>query len=272
MRTIQVASDLHIDVNVDVDYRKFTKKCGGDILCLAGDICSCGDDHTFEQFETFITNECKKFKRVIHVAGNHEYYSEGETSMEEIKKKLRGLEKKLSNYSFLDDDILEMKNGDRKLVFVGSTLWSYIPEKHYSKIKSFMSDYDFINRIVWDDDGKQLLRRLTVEDTQEFHMDSKKFIGDILKKYETVCDVDIVLITHHKPLWDTNPNYRLITHYAFQSHISGILVQPIKLAIHGHTHETYDKTLNSGVRVVSNPFGYDSDTFIEYDDSLTFLI
>jgi 3',5'-cyclic AMP phosphodiesterase CpdA len=267
-KSIQIASDLHIDINLDIS--TFIRKTG-DILCLAGDICSCGDKYGFQLFKTFLSRECQKYEYVIHVAGNHEFYSDDFISIEEIKTNLRNLEDEFPNYRFLDDDVLEIQNDERKLIFIGATLWSFIPDSCAKIVKKNINDYRMISRLIstsvfsdvfksgsenTDVEIKGFIRRLTVEDTQEFHSKSKKFLYETIEKYKQHENVDVVLLTHHKPLWDRNPLRDERIQTAFETHMSYLLVSPVRLAIHGHTHEPYDKTLESGTRAVSNPYGY----------------
>jgi predicted phosphodiesterase len=85
-KKIQFASDLHIDINTEK--AKFLEK-EGDILCLVGDICSCGSQKGFDLLKLFLTRECRDFEKVIYVAGNHEFYTDELISMHEIKLKLK---------------------------------------------------------------------------------------------------------------------------------------------------------------------------------------
>lgn len=258
VKKIQIASDLHIDINSS---RSFIKK-EGDILCLVGDICSCGSLKGFNMLKVFLTRECADFEKVLYVAGNHEYYAQDFTSMETINARLKSLELEFPNFVLLDNSIAEISSGDRKLVFVGTTLWSFVPDHAKSVIRECINDYRMINREKILDDNKEtkFVRHLSIEDTQQFHSDAIKFIEASVQRYASDAsdNVDIVLLTHHKPVWDSNPKYNPNTHYAFQSDLSHLLLPPIKLAVHGHTHEPYDAIIND-VRVVSNPHGYEDE-------------
>lgn len=259
---VQITSDLHIDINTKHIGKMLKKPDAGSeqILCLAGDICSTGDEKTYELFSDFIKYECANYKLVLHVAGNHEYYSDGITDMKAIHQRFRSLESKFSNYRFLDNEIVEVKNGDRKLVFVGSTLWSYVPDFAKEIIRYEMNDYRFINvskPVQINGEDKLLLRKLIVEDTQEFHNIAKKFIYEAVEKYKSDPSADVVLITHHKPLWNEEEfaNSFNLTQYAFESPLEYLMVEPVRLAIHGHTHKKMDTIVNS-TRIISNPLGY----------------
>ncbi len=254
MVVIQIASDLHIDINSPTE--DMLKK-GADILCLAGDICSCGKDEDYEIFYEFIKQESINYKFIIHIAGNHEYY--GHDDIDTIKNKFRKLEHEFTNYKFLDDDIFEFIEDHKKYIFIGSTLWSFIPHWAQFYIKNYMNDYKNINVLTpTNHKGLKFKRHLTPIDTQRFHHESKKFIEDALNNLnpgsKNMGNTNIVLITHHKPIWDIKPGNK-ITQFAFETHLENIFEKNIKLAIHGHTHEKYDRIVNN-TRIVSNPRGY----------------
>lgn len=249
---IQIASDLHLDINY-ADLNTILKK-NGDILLLAGDICNCGDAEGFDIFSNFI-EKCNEFSMIYHVAGNHEFYNsyENKMSMTDIKKQFRDLEKKVKNYRFLDDEYAVIDD----IVIIGATLWTNIPPEYMTCIKFLMNDYKNIYKNEY---------KITPYDTVGFFKKSKQFIINTIEKFKN-CDKKIILLTHHKINWDVYGDFnRLWTNYAYQNHCNFLLKPPVVLAIHGHTHKKYDKIIN-GVRVVSNPFGYIcNDEQYEYDN------
>ena len=72
-------------------------------------------------------------------------------------------------------------------------------------------------------------------------------------------DDEIILLVHHKPIWVDNKYNGQATKYAFETNLSHLLVNPIKVCVFGHTHENYDEVINESTRVVTNPHGLPHD-------------
>jgi hypothetical protein len=255
---IQFASDLHVDINFSK--KKFIDQ-KGDILCLLGNICSCGSEKGLNVLRDFLARECCGFKRVLFVAGNHEFYSKKMWSMDDIKIKLKLLETEIKNFIFLDDEILELCVGEKRLVFLGTTLWSYIPDHCKEAVKNIVNDYRFINvaRCMFIDGMvKKFVRHLNVEDTQRMHMSAKEFISSSINYLKDKENVTPILLTHHKPIWDAHPHYNPYTNYVFQSDMKSIIVAPIVMAIHGRMCEPHNKVVNN-IRILSNPYQCEKD-------------
>ncbi len=67
---------MHIEFLGIERVRHLFKITNADVLVLAGDICSIAD-REFDnlKFLDFLKYVCPKYKYVLHVAGNHEYYT-----------------------------------------------------------------------------------------------------------------------------------------------------------------------------------------------------
>ncbi len=252
MITIGYISDMHLEFRG----KNFTNiiKMKTDILCLAGDICACGNKDDFNIFMTFLKYVCPNFKYVIHVAGNHEYYTAGETkltkwhTMQGINARLKSIEKVIPNYIYLDCQAVILNVNSKPYVFIGATLWAKVNKKDYGEVQKRMNDYRFIYQ--WKD-GK--VAPLTIQDMQRIHTKHVKFLEAAIIKFNKM---PCIVVTHHKPVEDSTSKDVLTQAYETDlTAIIGMRGSAVKYAIHGHTHIHYSKLIN-GVRYLSNPKGY----------------
>ena len=145
MVSIQYVSDLHLEFRGNKYKNLF--RIVGDILCLAGDICVCANPEDFEILVNFLNYICPQYKHVIHITGNHEYYTAGvkkiteNNTMEAVDKLLKRLEGLIPNYHFLNCDLFELKINKKKYIFCGATLWANVSEKDKKVVESYMNDY-----------------------------------------------------------------------------------------------------------------------------------
>jgi predicted phosphodiesterase len=253
---IQYVSDIHLEFRTIEQIPKLIKNIGADILILAGDICTINIEEDFKKLLTFLSYYFIKYKYIILIAGNHEYYSLSDTPnlsqcMEMVNKRLKDLNKNYSNFIYLNCNAITLNINNKPYTFIGATLWTKIPIKDRSYIQGGMNDYEYIFVIK---DGVPI--KLNIEDMQKLHTKHVRFIKsaiDLCSKNNIPC----VLITHHKPIADTPITEKNKLIQAYETDITSIIKKPVVIAIHGHTHKPYDKTIN-GVRYLSNPKGYAS--------------
>jgi predicted phosphodiesterase len=268
---IQIVSDLHLEFRDKNIYDILIPSAP--ILCMVGDICACGSNSDFKKLLNFLKYFCPKFEAILHVAGNHEYYTLTTAKhddlllniMPKIEKRLDNLTKIFPNYYFLNNSVWKFTSPvtKKKYIFVGTSLWTNIPKKIITInegkqininleeiIQKKMNDYKYI----YVADKEIGYRKFTVADMQKKHKQSLNFIKKIINianksdKY--------ILLTHHKPLFDRNTDEQDEFTFAYENNLANIiLVPPFIAAVHGHTHIHYNKKIN-GVHVVSNPKGY----------------
>lgn len=230
---LDIISDIHLTC-----FRDF----GGDwvagyqpeseTLILAGDV---GEFHWWQLSFFILETLCAKYKNVLFVPGNHEYYG---TTFEEANERFWDIDHKIANFHYLNGrkvtvtDFLEKT--PRDVTFAGATLWfPYDPMNPvYAR---FLSDFQLIRGFV-----------PKVYDVNREHVE-----------FLTHCNADVV-ITHHMPSYQSvHDKYR-------NDHLNRFFVcnveeimwrsQP-KLWVHGHTHERFDYTIDK-TRVVCHPLGY----------------
>lgn len=280
----QIVSDLHLEFRGENFINLFVP-CAP-VLCMVGDICACGNPKDFAIFIKFLKYITPKYSYILHVAGNHEYYTAGSSqnqiannTMKDIDLRLKNLSKTFENYYYLNNDTYELisKKG-KHYVFIGTTLWSQIPKKKIvinekknismdlaELIEKRMNDYNHIYVKTKDNQ----IRKYTIIDMQKKHKKAVAFVKKELNKAKS--NYIYILLTHHKPIFDRNSDEQDALTYAYESPLQDIIIKsPIKLAAHGHTHKSYNKIINK-VRVISNPKGYPSER-TQFNEKLTISI
>lgn len=214
---IQILSDLHFEFHADNgnSFVEGLDASGVDVLVLAGDICSVNQlKNTFDIFST-------KYKNIIFVPGNHEYYkSSFDVVNAELKKYVH----------VLNPGVLTLDG----IKFVGATMW--FEDRGLSRDrKNCIGDYFFIK------DHHKI---------GEFNKEHVRFLEENAE--------DAVVITHHLPSYDC-VSYRFagspLNVFFVHSMDRMIKILKPKLWIHGHTHDSVDCMIGD-TRVVANPFGY----------------
>jgi predicted phosphodiesterase len=218
----QVYSDLHVDFHKDMGKSLIgSLPVLSDTLVLAGDLCEgYGVEYILPLF-------CQKWKRVIYVPGNHEYYS---TGIERFHRILEGL--KIPNLHVLNKGLVEV-GGQR---FLGATLWfKDQPDNVFHENR--MGDFKHISNLKpW---------------VYQENRDAIRFFHDNLKAGD-------VMVTHHMshpvfqhPKWrgDSLSRFFLCDLSNFISYTEPSVV------VCGHTHDPTDTVLGN-TRFVCNPFGY----------------
>jgi hypothetical protein len=212
----------------------------------------------------FLTECSTKWKSVILVAGNHEYYQSvrGKKTVEEIQRLLDEGCKALGNVHFLNKNSLEI-DGVR---FLGTTLWSQIPVKSMRTVSSSMNDY---RKIFTQRGDLHYSKRhpggwntLTVDLTVLWHDDQVAWLEEEIPK----STLPTVIVTHHAP----HPNHLTDkdepTNPAYATDLTRLMKSPVVCWISGHTHKAIS-FIPEGTNVLcaSNPKGYPSQSLARYD-------
>ncbi len=236
---IQIVSDIHFDTrNPTNSFSKFVSP-SGDILCLAGDIGSpILDRKTYTYFLKFCSDN---FKYVLLVPGNHEYY--GDYKMSDVIKALQNIVGLFSNVILLDNSVFEIED----YVFIGSTLWSYIPPDKEGIVKKKVMSF-------------RVIPEMTIKKSNELFNKNYMFILENIKKYT---GKKICVITHHAPVMEgTLEDYYIDSksqlNCAYANNLNS-LVNKCDLWICGHTHRC--NTFKVGkCAVILNCYGHE-ETF-----------
>jgi predicted phosphodiesterase len=224
---LQIMSDLHLEMHADHGAAFFDAldPTGVDVLVLAGDIASARDYATLES--TFAPL-ARKYRHILYVPGNHEYYK---TSPAEAARNLARLEGDLG--VVVPDNRVAVIDGQR---FVAGTMW-FREDPVATKLRGFMTDFTVIRGF-------------------------EPWVYEQNAAFERVVEHELgpsdVVLTHHLPapgsVWPRFVGSPLNAFFVcdMTPHIES---RRPKLWIHGHTHTRCDYRLGD-TRVVANPLGY----------------
>jgi predicted phosphodiesterase len=227
------------------------------VLLLAGDI------NTGLKAAPWLKTMCERYKHVVYILGNHEFYAH---EWHEVKDGWKKLEMP-DNFTFLDDDVLYL-DGVRVL---GGTLWTLVQDQTKDfggtvwKGQQRMTDYRVAKIRVGNE-----YKRLDVGTTIRAHKDTVKFLtAELEKPYEG----KTVVMTHHLPAMacvaerfkgdELNAFFVTKLEYLMEAYA-------IDVWCHGHTHDKVDTVVHN-TRVLCNPRGYPGVQLNnEYIEDLTF--
>lgn len=243
---LRVMSDLHLN------FSKFEVPQGPEdkdtVLVLAGDVCEVAlNKQTYREFFEDVND---RFKMVLYVFGNHEYY---ETSY------LRAYDQFMRECGHLDRvKVLDMDSIDLDGVrFIGCTLWSDFdgedPLTMYDA-RVMMSDYDLVRM---GNHAAPYQRRLTPQDTLKDH----KVMRDWVFEQTIQARLDgmkPVVITHHHPSFESVPSKfkgNTLNGCYCSDLVEEVFDNGPDLWVCGHIHEKTDYMINK-TRVLCNPRGY----------------
>ena len=258
--SIQIVSDIHLEhySNDRISANLFNKiifPCKSNFLLVLGDI---GDPFS-DSYLQFLKWCSDNFYKVFVITGNHEYYG---YSIETTDRYIEKICKQFDNVNFMNNKVYVINN----VVFIGTTLWSFVPKQHESYITSYMNDFKFIK------DSENMNIPITVEKINKIYFENINFIETMIKKFK---NYKIILFSHHTPYHHgtSHPCYNnSISNFAFSSDLS-YLFSDIYLWAYGHTHHNqpgnilYEQTL-----LVSNQVGYPGRYCENYNNKLVIVL
>ena len=233
---IRIISDVHLEHYDSIpDFNDIITPSSTDILCLAGDI----GNPIQRSYKLFIEWCTKNFFKVLVIAGNHEYYGSSINIINSVIEHICNQ----TGAIFLNNKIFINKN----YAFIGTTLWSHIPDEAKFDVENSLNDY-------------RLIRDFTIEENNRIHQENVSFlqqsIDELKEKYK------LIVVTHHSPSRKNTsyPPYERddrMMNYAFSSDQSEIIKQ-VDLWLYGHTHYNHEGNhfLKYNTPLVSNQRGY----------------
>ena len=234
---LHILSDLHLEFAArHTPYVPAATEA--EVVILAGDIHNGtrGIDWAEQMFPR---------QMVLYIPGNHEYYDGEWAPVLEALKQRASI---TANVHVLDNDEL-IFGGVR---FLGATLWTDFELLGHANTRSAMASartrvVDF--RAIRVDSE----RPLTPEQTVIWHRAAVTFLK---RRLAQPYGGKTVVVTHHAP----HPNSIHarwagdVVNAAFVSDLSHLMSRAV-LWVHGHTHDSFDYTVNA-TRIVANPQGY----------------
>lgn len=234
----QVFSDIHLEF-----YKKLEDfpaiPITAEYLILAGDI-----GYPEQQiYKDFLAMVSERYKKVIVIAGNHEYYqgwknkykNEKIVSMDVIDETIRNETAKYTNIIYLNNEVTWIEG----VKIIGSIGWYYAKEMAELVINDYPNIWLKGKYLRWGD----VLR---------MHLDCVKFIEKEINIGEPC-----IVITHHLPskkmiqeMYQFHP-----VNFAYYSDLDFLIKSPVKAWISGHSHGLIEKTIND-IPCVVNAIGY----------------
>jgi hypothetical protein len=209
------------------------------VLILAGDISSIPD-----QLVGFIKLIEPRFKHVLFIPGNHEYYRHDYTAWN-LEVRDRMAEHLANTTAALGDVQVKILNGVR---YIFSTLWA---DGGKDSI-----DRKNVERGLWDFTViKHSGRAFTVAGMIKIHKQHKK---DIIFALKIPFEGKTVVVTHHMPSYRLcHPRFGNEINGGFASNCDDILAYDFapNVWMHGHTHDKINLRLWKTL-ILCNPSGY----------------
>jgi predicted phosphohydrolase len=241
---IRYVSDLHLEICPFVLPYDEEDNDDSSILVLAGDIAVSAK--FTDNMRRFFMNVSGRFKEVVYVPGNHEYYHGDITdAIQKLKDELSFL----PNVKILDSEVHWIDD----VAFVGATLWTDVnkrSEHAMQSIKNGLNDYHVVKANGY--------RELDPQDTAIIHDKHKKFIFDAVAQAKADNARKVIVISHHAPShlsihpkWAGSP-----LNPAFSSDlIVEIQNSSPDFWFHGHMHDNFKYNIG-WTEVLCNPRGY----------------
>lgn len=256
--TIDYISDLHLSFYIkskeygydEKDIESFLRiniqpKVKGEILIIAGDL-----SEFVESNIVFLKQCLKYYKKVLYVAGNHEYYLSSILSRKMKEKYINSINKikYISSTLQNEDNILFLDRSDIKtkgiynyngFLIAGDTLW-YYPQN----IKDWYFYYVVSN-------DSRLIRNIKLTKKSkiaQLNIDSISWYNNLPNNLD-------LIITHIPPIYNVkSPKNKNSCYYT--------TVKTFKAPfwIYGHDH-VKASFVKDNTRFLSNPWGYDSKNF-----------
>ena len=228
---IQLMSDLHFEFHDDRGRAWISdlEVCDVDVLILAGDIAEVRDGHLAEVLGLFL----EKFKKVIFVPGNHEYYG---STIQEAGRTFESLNGQFEHLHILRRELVNIE-GQR---FVGASLWfTERSDEEHAVLENRLNDFHKI--------GGGFRKWVY----QEAKRDSEFLLANVQE--------GDVVITHHIPsARGVAPKWQAVIDGFGRFFVHALpeeVIQKSKLWCHGHGHDSVQTQIGTHT-LAANPFGY----------------
>lgn len=243
MENLRIISDIHLEFgNFELPVLENENE---QTLIIAGDLAPI----TKNLMGEFLDNVISRFKNVIMVAGNHEYYNKGSILKSNVY--FDQFSNKYANFHFLQNSMLMIDD----IIYMGCTLWTNLNDHDPRAMDNAQYGMNDFVHIKYQDKPYSVANWLA---ENQF---SRDFLWDSLEAFNDD-DRKKVVITHHLPSKTsiTDQFYYTRGENHVHAYHSGDMEEWLKMAdlwVHGHVHNSVDY-IEEGCRVISNPRGYKS--------------
>ena len=301
---IQIVSDLHVEFFAgrrkpgDLD-ELITPSAP--VLALLGDI----GNPMQSIYRDFLLMQAKRFKAVLVLSGNHEYYSlqrsklrpqeggswrtatELHTSVEDITAAISQICEEHPALHYVDNRVVRLGPGTRAPALLCTPLWSHVPPDAMDVVGRSLNDYQ--KCYVRNDpssaeaadglcslDGEHSLRRLSPADTSRWHSLAVAWLQREIARLKSVGVSSIGVLTHHTPSMQGTSHPRFegsnadpVQHalkHAFSTDLAAVYETVPELVLWAYGHTHYNNDRTVGTtRLVSNQRGYPTPNEVNLD-------
>jgi predicted phosphohydrolase len=267
----RIYSDIHLD-HYQEHQLWYPPEMPDDLnttLILAGDL-SVGskfiETKNNDKKFSWIEQISKKFKQIIIVLGNHDYWPQGGLTIINAKTKLDKMlqEKNITNVKILDCNTHE----EDDFIIVGCTLWTDIKKQDHLLMQSISSYMSQDGKIAYKTGDHAFWERFTPQKWVSTHFQHKEFIRNIAQKNK---DKKIFVVTHHAPL-DNLISPQFAGHPAnayYTSDLSEIILDNPNIVAwaFGHVHHKFDLQFEN-CRIINHSIGYPQELIHEEDNTI----
>jgi len=265
---VDFCSDLHMEINGNVDNLVSPIDTESSVLILAGDI-TCFRFFNQKKTDAKSRSMRKRFSAFVNkqhhdhiywIPGNHEYYNYYfDGAVEDMQEHIQHIDSRLklvNNETFTHDDVS----------FFFSTFWTDFNNNNplaKMSVENGMNDY----RVI----AHKLPEKVTYQDRHMFsdfqnrftaqiaYEENKKAFYHLVHAYENRGDKKFVVATHHGPSLRSHNIHRFgysdLMYGYLSNYDNWIESADICAWIHGHTHHNIDYDIE-GTRIVGAMYGY----------------
>lgn len=249
---IRPISDIHTeftDMSTDIHELPHLDTDKESVLVIAGDLA------LGSRSLQFLYSVYDRFKHIVYVLGNHEYYH---SDIDKVGHSLRTLLMfHGSNHKITVCEKGEVINIDGFPKIVAGTLWTNMDRSNpvaMDQLRRAMHDFTHIRK------GDTLLRP----------EDYVSMFDETMKFFEQHVEEGSVVVTHHSPSFQcVHPEFKYSAfNDGFCSNLDDFIIRKKpKYWIHGHTHKGVDIKIGD-TRVINNSRGYPTEANELYDETL----
>jgi len=259
-------SDLHLEFSSGNMTLPELSTDKDSVLILAGDI---GIGKRQLTYINFFKDIAPRFKLVIYILGNHEFYCGSFLRiLNKIQKNILAVPE-LKNVCVVDNETIVCEN----VSFICSTLWTNFRNGNpivMNDAQYLMNDYKRIRTGSSQNARYAYARKLNTIDVLQYNCKASRYIFSEIEKQKKIGKV--VVVTHHAPSFQSIPErYKTdIINNAFVSDYDNKIIESKPdFWIHGHIHDNFDYMIEN-TRILCNPRGYySSELNLEFDPCLT---
>lgn len=244
---IRPASDIHNEFSVfNLPVTAVDEKA---VLVLAGDIALA--DALNSTLVPFLDSVTDRFRDVLYIPGNHEYYR---SSLLRADEKLADVCKRYQNVHYMQEKSM-LLDGVR---FIGATLWTDFDRGNPMVCLAAQNEMNDFVHIRTGNRTTPYARKMRPIDVMGINSHNRFFIKEELEK-ANAANEKAVVFTHHSPSIMSQSSVYKPGPIDYAYHNTGLEdmmldYNPV-LWIHGHSHHPVDYMIGN-TRILSNPRGY----------------